>query len=465
MTTDQSDDEKAPEAPTEDAPAADSVRDRELEPVSLRDIEMILAPGRPPPPMVVTTPTAKGAERRPPPAAPRKRLPSLPTAPAKPPAAPVAKGEDSAIEDLRALAGLHKDKPDDRKVDLDAIFEMGTATASDARSSKPDIDRASDRPPPPAPAAGAPPRAKPRPPLKSRPSIPDEQEVATTEATVRPETAEKASSKNDGAEETKAPTSAKRKSVRPSGASKSGPPSKRPSARPAEPRSTAATAASTAPKASEEKPSGSRMPWIIGAGAIVAAGVVYFARSGSDTPPTTTPTATATATAVATANAKMGDAPTSTATEAPTETAPTSVASTEATSTATSPTHVGTSPIAGTAPISTSTSAVTATATATPTAKPPPTGGGGEFDKSAASAALGGGVGAASGCKQPGDPSGTARVQITFAPSGHVTTANISGPPFAGTPTGSCIARAFKSVTVPPFSGGPVTVSKSVSIP
>lgn len=46
---------------------------------------------------------------------------------------------------------------------------------------------------------------------------------------------------------------------------------------------------------------------------------------------------------------------------------------------------------------------------------------------------------------------GTANVTIIFASSGRVTTANVA-PPFAGTPAGSCIARAVRSATVPPFS-------------
>ena len=35
---------------------------------------------------------------------------------------------------------------------------------------------------------------------------------------------------------------------------------------------------------------------------------------------------------------------------------------------------------------------------------------------------------------------------------------------FAGTPVGSCIAGAFKGLSIPAFSGSPVTVSKTVSI-
>jgi hypothetical protein len=89
----------------------------------------------------------------------------------------------------------------------------------------------------------------------------------------------------------------------------------------------------------------------------------------------------------------------------------------------------------------------------------------GPFDKGAANSALAGAVGAAAGCKQPGDPSGNATVVVTFAPSGRVTVANVQGPPFAGTKTGGCIARTLKGASVPPFTGDPVTVQKNVSIP
>ncbi|HZO13537.1 MAG TPA: GYF domain-containing protein [Polyangiaceae bacterium] len=89
--------------------------------------------------------------------------------------------------------------------------------------------------------------------------------------------------------------------------------------------------------------------------------------------------------------------------------------------------------------------------------------GGAEFDVNAARSALGGAAGAASGCGKPGGPTGKGRVSVTFAPSGRATTA-VVGPPFAGTPVGSCAAAAFKRASVPPFSGGPVTVQKSFFI-
>jgi hypothetical protein len=89
---------------------------------------------------------------------------------------------------------------------------------------------------------------------------------------------------------------------------------------------------------------------------------------------------------------------------------------------------------------------------------------GGDFDKSAAAAALGAAAGVASGCRKPGDPTGVAVVHVTFANSGRATRALVEGPPFAGTPTGGCIADALRSAKVPPYGGDRVTVTKRVVI-
>jgi hypothetical protein len=86
------------------------------------------------------------------------------------------------------------------------------------------------------------------------------------------------------------------------------------------------------------------------------------------------------------------------------------------------------------------------------------------FDKSAASTALSQAAAQASSCRQQGDPSGTAQVEVTFSPSGRATRAIIGGPPFRGTATGSCIAQAMRSAQVPPFAGDLVTVQKRVVI-
>ena len=87
-----------------------------------------------------------------------------------------------------------------------------------------------------------------------------------------------------------------------------------------------------------------------------------------------------------------------------------------------------------------------------------------EFDPSAARNALASVATQASSCRKEGDPSGTANLTITFAPSGRVTSAQVQGPPFAGTATGGCIASTMRRANVPAFSGDYVTVSKTIVV-
>ena len=51
---------------------------------------------------------------------------------------------------------------------------------------------------------------------------------------------------------------------------------------------------------------------------------------------------------------------------------------------------------------------------------------------------------------QCGPQHGTATVEISVAQDGHVTNAVVTGP-LAGTPTGSCVARAVRAATLPAF--------------
>lgn len=88
----------------------------------------------------------------------------------------------------------------------------------------------------------------------------------------------------------------------------------------------------------------------------------------------------------------------------------------------------------------------------------------GAFDRSAASAALSRAAGRASACRKSGDPSGVAQVSVTFSTSGRATRAIVTGPPFAGTATGGCIASAMRGARVPKFTGDRVTVRKKVVI-
>ena len=85
------------------------------------------------------------------------------------------------------------------------------------------------------------------------------------------------------------------------------------------------------------------------------------------------------------------------------------------------------------------------------------------FDKNAAVAALGAAAASAGSCKTPDGPIGSGKVSVTFAPSGRATATNVAGE-LAGTEVGGCVARLFRSAKVPPFSGDPVTVTKSFSI-
>ena len=95
---------------------------------------------------------------------------------------------------------------------------------------------------------------------------------------------------------------------------------------------------------------------------------------------------------------------------------------------------------------------------------PPPAADGTEFDKGAARSALASAAAQASACRKDGDPSGMATITITFAPSGRITSANLQGPPFAGTATGGCIANTMRRATVPAFSGEHVTVTKTIVV-
>jgi predicted Zn finger-like uncharacterized protein len=85
------------------------------------------------------------------------------------------------------------------------------------------------------------------------------------------------------------------------------------------------------------------------------------------------------------------------------------------------------------------------------------------FNTAAAKEALTAASGEAASCAQPGGPTGSGKVAITFAPSGRATSVSVGGA-FAGTEVGSCIARKFRGARVPAFSGEPVSVSKSVTI-
>jgi hypothetical protein len=86
------------------------------------------------------------------------------------------------------------------------------------------------------------------------------------------------------------------------------------------------------------------------------------------------------------------------------------------------------------------------------------------FDANAAKAALATAAARTPACREKGGPAGKATIVVTFDPSGKVSSATVSDAPFAGTPSGTCIATAMKRATIPPFSGLPGTVTKIISI-
>ena len=87
----------------------------------------------------------------------------------------------------------------------------------------------------------------------------------------------------------------------------------------------------------------------------------------------------------------------------------------------------------------------------------------GPFNRDAARSAVFSAAGSASACKGKRGPSGSGKASVTIGPSGKVVGVAISGP-LAGTKTGRCVERLFRSVTVPPFEGGAVTLSKSFRV-
>jgi predicted Zn finger-like uncharacterized protein len=97
--------------------------------------------------------------------------------------------------------------------------------------------------------------------------------------------------------------------------------------------------------------------------------------------------------------------------------------------------------------------------------KDKPSSGVASFDKKAAAAALSTVASQCTACRRLDGPKGSGRALVTFATSGRVTGVQVVGGAFQGTRVGSCVAGVFRRAKVPSFSGSPVTVSKSFTIP
>jgi hypothetical protein len=82
------------------------------------------------------------------------------------------------------------------------------------------------------------------------------------------------------------------------------------------------------------------------------------------------------------------------------------------------------------------------------------------FDTTLASSSISAAFARASSCLKDGDPRQPATILLTYAPSGRVTSAVLSGP-YSGTAVGGCIAATLRTARVPPFAGDYVTVKRT----
>ena len=85
----------------------------------------------------------------------------------------------------------------------------------------------------------------------------------------------------------------------------------------------------------------------------------------------------------------------------------------------------------------------------------------GPFDRTAAASALNLSV---SQCAL-GNLTGTGHANVTFAPAGNVSAVVVDDANFAGSDAGRCVQRVLARARVPAFTGSPVTVGKSFTIP
>jgi hypothetical protein len=98
--------------------------------------------------------------------------------------------------------------------------------------------------------------------------------------------------------------------------------------------------------------------------------------------------------------------------------------------------------------------------TAEPQALPP-------FDRASAERAMADGELRAHACAtsyEPNEGAAGGEVSVTFAASGRVTSALVAGSRLSGRLEGSCVARIFRDLRIPAFSGDPVTVRKRILI-
>jgi predicted Zn finger-like uncharacterized protein len=229
--------------------------------------------------------------------------------------------------------------------------------------------------------------------------------------------------------------------------------------------------ASIRPVASGDKKSSMPIVLAIIGAAVVIGGVLFFVMGGKDEAPATDPAAAAMAAELEKTKAALEkskadeEAAKKKAAEeacklAEAEAAKKKAAEEAAKKPEDKPTDGAT---ASTTPSGSSSSPSGSSSSTTP-AKPAAPSGGGAFDVGAAKAALAAAAANAAGCGSASGPKGSGKVQVTFAPSGRVTSANVVSGPFGGTSVGGCVASKFRAARVPAFSGSPQTVAKGFTV-
>jgi serine/threonine protein kinase len=86
------------------------------------------------------------------------------------------------------------------------------------------------------------------------------------------------------------------------------------------------------------------------------------------------------------------------------------------------------------------------------------------FNRNASEHTLNVAAAQATACNNPEGLSGSATVQVTFAPNGRAIMAKMVSGDFIGTSLGRCIEVTFMRARVPAFNGAPVSVSRVVSL-
>jgi hypothetical protein len=86
------------------------------------------------------------------------------------------------------------------------------------------------------------------------------------------------------------------------------------------------------------------------------------------------------------------------------------------------------------------------------------------YDKATLAQALNAAVQKAEQCDLWGRVTGTARLFVTFAPSGRVTDARLEGEPLESAAVARCILHQARAASLPPFQGPAFTVARKITL-